>query len=498
MIPLLSRAQIRAFDAHAIQSCAVPSIVLMENAARGATDVLVSALLGGDPRGARVVLVCGTGNNGGDGFAMARRLLVLGAAPTVVIVGDEATLTADARTNLAAYRGLGGAVTATLDRVALHRADAIVDALFGTGLSRPVTGVHADVIAAVAQHHAKVLAVDVPSGLDAERGVVLGACVRAKVTATFAHWKLGLATPVGAEYTGRVVVCDIGVPASLVSAVGTSGGLVEAHDVASWLPPRPKTSHKYTSGHVGVLAGSPGKVGAARLVARGAHRAGAGAVTVATWEGGEDGEWLETMTSPLRRASIDADVDALASRKAALACGPGFGLDADAKRAVTRALASGVPLVLDADALTLFAGDPSAFAAAKRCVITPHGAEAARLLGTDVATVENDRFAAARALAAKTNGVALLKGAYTVIAEGDRLAVVGPGSVALATAGSGDVLAGAIAAMLAVMPPFEAACAGAFLHARSGEQWESTHADRGMLASDIADGIPSVFGTLAT
>jgi NAD(P)H-hydrate epimerase len=496
VIPLLSRAQIRAFDAHAIQACAVPSLLLMENAARGATEVLVSHLLGGQARGKRVVLLCGTGNNGGDGFAIARRLLVLGAVPSVVFLGEAAALTPDAQTNLDAYRGVGGAVTSTLDRSLLAAADAIVDAIFGTGLSRPVTGALADAIAALAPFRDRVLAVDVPSGLDAERGVVLGACVRAAVTATFAHWKLGLATPIGADYTGRIVVCDIGVPAGLVAAVGASGDLIEASDVRAWLPARPKTSHKYTSGHVGVLAGSPGKVGAARLVARGAHRAGAGAVTVATWEGGEDGEWLETMTSPLRRSSIAVDVEALVARKAAIACGPGLGLDADAKLVVERVLGSGVPVVLDADALTLFAGNAAAFAVAKRCVVTPHTAEAARLLGVDVASVEADRFAAARTLAAQTRGVVLLKGAYTVVAEGPRLAVVGPGSVALATAGSGDVLAGAIAAMLAVMPPFEAACAGAYLHARSGEWWEAGHADRGMMASDIADGIPGVVGAL--
>lgn len=497
MIPLLSRTQIRAFDAHAIRQ-GVPSLILMENAARGATDVLVSELLGSASE-KTVTVLCGTGNNGGDGFAIARRLLVLGAKVHLFLFGAESALTPDAKTNAAAFIGVGGKLldASSLD-ASLDSSDAIVEALFGTGLSRPIEGTVRAVIEKLAPHRAKVLAVDIPSGLDADRGVVLGACVRAAITVTFAHWKLGLATPMGAEHTGRVVVQDIGVPRSLVTEVGWSGELFQAEDIAPLLPPRSPTAHKYTAGHVGVLAGSTGKVGAAKLVARGAHRAGAGAVTVATWSGTEDGEWLETMTAPLRRESIDADVDAFVARKAAVVCGPGFGLDEDAKRAVTRLLGHPVKVVLDADALSLFANEASTFAAARgRVVMTPHVAEAARLLGKDVAAVEHDRFAAARELAASTGAAVLLKGAYTIVAEGARLAVIDAGSVALATAGSGDVLAGVCGALLSSLSPFDAACAAAHLHGRSGERWAAAHTDRGMLASDIADGIPDALRELA-
>lgn len=499
MIPLLSRAQIRAFDAYAIERCAVPSLILMENAARGATDVLVSELLG-SAKNKTVTLLCGTGNNGGDGFAMARRLLVLGAKPMVFLFGAESALTPDAKANAEAFRGVGGAIaegSPSIDAV-LASSDAIVDALFGTGLSRPLEGDVLAVVEKLAPHRAKVFAVDIPSGLDADRGVVLGACVRAAVTVTFAHWKLGLATPVGAECTGRVFVRDIGVPASLVSEVGPTADLLVGSDIAPLFPPREATAHKYTAGHVGVLAGSLGKVGAAKLVARGAHRAGAGAVTVATWSGTEDGEWLETMSAQLRRESIDADVDAFVQRKSAIVCGPGFGLDADAKRATVRLLGNDVKTVLDADALTLFAGDVGALAVAKgRLVITPHTAEAARLLGKDVAAVEADRFAAARALASLTGAAVLLKGAHTIVADGVRVAVIEAGSVALATAGSGDVLAGVCGALLSSLSPFDAACAAAHLHGRSGERWEAAHADRGMLAGDIADGIPDALAELS-
>ncbi|CAN5509856.1 hypothetical protein BH09MYX1_BH09MYX1_54160 [soil metagenome] len=269
MIPLLSRAQIRAFDAHAIEKCAVPSLLLMENAARGATDVLVTELLSGDAREKSVLVLCGTGNNGGDGFAIARRLLVLGAHPVVLVFGDESKLTADAKINCDAFRGIGGSVAsataAVLDESIPH-AHAIVDALFGTGLSRPLEGAVRDVVARLQAHHAKVLAVDIPSGLDAEKGIVLGAAVRAAITVTFAHWKLGLATPIGADYTGRVVVCDIGVPAALASAVSVSANLATADEAAAWLVPRANASHKYSAGHVAVLAGSTGGVGEAHLV----------------------------------------------------------------------------------------------------------------------------------------------------------------------------------------------------------------------------------------
>ncbi|HEY8089233.1 MAG TPA: NAD(P)H-hydrate epimerase, partial [Polyangiaceae bacterium] len=290
MIPVLSRAQMRAFDAHAMGPCGVPGVVLMENAGRGATDVLVRELLDGDPAGARVALVCGTGNNGGDGLVIARHLLVRGAQPAVFLCGDAARVSPDAKVNLDAWRALGGVVTEVpvdgpLDalRTALAGADAVVDALFGTGLDRAVEGFFADVVRAIDAAPTDCLAVDLPSGLDADTGGVLGVCVEAEVTVTFAHHKLGLLTPGGALRAGRVHVVDIGVPGSLVAHVGGSAQLLEPSDLAQWIRPRAPGAHKNSAGHVVVVAGSPGKIGAPQLVARGVMRAGAGLATIATW-----------------------------------------------------------------------------------------------------------------------------------------------------------------------------------------------------------------------
>src|SRR5579863_10090018 len=307
MKPLFSRAQMRAFDAYAIAECHVPSVVLMENAGRGATEVLVRELCSGDASGSRVVVVCGTGNNGGDGLVVARRLAVLGAKPVVVVAGDPARMSADALVNLEAWRGIGGEVRqvrteaslATLTD-SLAEADLVVDAVFGTGLDRAVDGFFADVVRAVNVSRGKRFALDLPSGMDADTGAALGVAVEAICTATFAHAKLGLRTPNGAHLAGRVHVVDIGVPASLAAHLGDVAQEMGVADVAGWRGERPAGAYKTTAGHVVVVGGSPGKVGAPQLVARGAMRAGAGLVTIATWPtavASIEGRVLEVMTA---------------------------------------------------------------------------------------------------------------------------------------------------------------------------------------------------------
>ena len=505
MIPVLSRAQIRAFDQLAIETCAVPSLVLMENAARGATDVLVRELLGGSARGKLVVVLCGTGNNGGDGLAMARRLLTLGAHPQVFLLGAADKLSKDALANADAWRGLGGKIAPLEPGEALDAtlavADVCVDALFGTGLDRALEGAAGRIVEALRPHASRVFSVDVPSGLDADTGAVLGVAVRAAVTTTFAHCKLGLLTPNGAEHGGRVFVADIGVPASLVTRIGHSANLVEASDVAEHLPWRAASVHKYTAGHVGVLAGAPGKIGAARLVARGAHRAGAGAVTLGLRPESAaalETVVVETMTARLDFADAKGTLTAFLERKSAVVIGPGFGVDGEASAMVDELLTHQVSAVLDADALTVFAGRAAELSKAK-CprVLTPHAAEAARLLGVPSDSVERDRFKAAASLAKLTGAAVLLKGAHTVVAAPDgRLVILDVGNTALATAGSGDVLAGIVGALLAHLPPFEAAYVGAYLHGAAADAWSEGLRDRGLLASEIADQVPNVLAAL--
>jgi ADP-dependent NAD(P)H-hydrate dehydratase / NAD(P)H-hydrate epimerase len=506
MLPVLSRAQMRAFDAHAIRSCSVPGIVLMENAGRGATDVLLHELLSSKGDGVRALVVCGTGNNGGDGFVVARHLLLRGARPVVVLTGDPQRVSSDARANLDAWRGLGGdlrtfAAGAPLSALtdAMAEADVVVDALFGTGLDRAIDGFLRDVVGAINAARAPRFAVDLPSGLDADTGSTLGVAVRADVTATFAHHKLGLLTPQGAELAGRVHVVDIGVPASLAAGVGEPARLLEASDLARWTSPRAPGAHKTSAGHVVVVAGSRGKIGAPQLVARGAMRGGAGLATIATWPDAAsaiESNVLEAMTARIDPSKPAESLGGILAGKQAVVVGPGFGLGDEARAVVEHLLATWQgPIVVDADALTLFAGRPGALAAAKNAILTPHPGELGRLLGKTAKAIEADRFAAAREAAALTRAVVVLKGAHTIVAAADsRLAVTPIACPALATAGSGDVLGGIVAAMACSLPAFEAACAGVMAHALAGAAWSRAHggADRGMLASEIADRLPGV------
>jgi NAD(P)H-hydrate epimerase len=502
----------RAFDAHAITQCGVPGALLMENAGRGATDVLVRELLDGDARGKRPILVCGAGNNGGDGLVIARHLLVRGASPVVFFAGDADKMTGDARTNFEAWRGLGGEIQwlppgtplTTLEH-AVTGSQVVVDALFGTGLDRPIEGWLARVIEAINGARGPRFAVDLPSGLDADTGAALGVAVEASVTATFAHFKLGLLTPNGASLAGRVHVVDIGVPASLVEhagPVGSTAHRLEAADVTAMVARRPPGAHKTSAGHVAIVAGSHGKIGAPQLSARGALRAGAGVATIVTWPDAADAlqaSLLEVMSASIDPKAIDQSLDGILKGKHAVVVGPGFGLGDEARVAVEYILAAYQgPIVVDADALTMFAGRPSVLLAAKNAVLTPHPGEAAKLLGRSAAQIESNRFKAARELAAATGAVVVLKGAHTIVAGPDsRLAVSPISAPVLATAGSGDVLSGIVGALACTLSGFDAACAGVMLHAMAGETWSRAHAgaDRGMLAHEIADSV--VIGAVA-
>lgn len=500
----------RTFDAYAIDRCRVPSLVLMENAGRGATDILVRELLGGRAATARVVVVCGTGNNGGDGLVIARHLLVRGAQVVVLVAGDLNRASPQARANLDAWLGVGGELrllgpgsTPSSMTYAMTDTTAVVDALFGTGLDRTIEGWLADVIRAMNALQAPRFAVDIPSGLDADTGVAHGVAVQARVTATFAHHKLGLLTPGGANLGGRVHVVDIGVPGSLVTHVGESARLLEEDDLVGWVARRAPSAHKTSAGNVVVIAGSNGKVGAPQLVARGAMRGGAGLVTIATWPDAAtaiESHVLEAMTARIDISNLGKSLDALVEGRHAVAVGPGLGLGDEARAVVDHLLTSyRGPLVVDADALTGLAGRANALATAPSAIVTPHPGELGRLLGRTTAEIEADRFRAVRDAVALTKAVVVLKGAHTIVASPDSRVAVSPVACpALATAGSGDVLGGVIAAMACALPPFEAACAGVLAHGLAGETWSRMHgsADRGMLSSEIADMLPTVFSEI--
>jgi NAD(P)H-hydrate epimerase len=418
---------------------------------------------------------------------------------------EPARLQGDARTNHEAFVGVGGSVRAIGELAAeIASADVVVDALFGTGLDRPIAGALLDVIATMNAATARKVAIDLPSGIDADTGGTLGGAFRADLTVTFAHAKLGLMTPGGAIAAGTLRVVDIGVPGLAGPALAPAAEILEAEDIARLLPRRALDDHKYRSGSVAVFAGAGGKVGAALMVARAALRTGAGLATIASWEESAPvvrGRVTEEMVTVLTRgAGLAGSLDAALDRKKAIVVGPGFGTDADALAAVNALLDRWKgPAVYDADALTLLAGAPEGFARATvPCVLTPHAGEAARLLGTTSELVEGDRFAAARTLARRARSVVVLKGAYTLIAEPDGRVAVNPSACpALATAGSGDTLAGIVGALLCGLASFDAACAAVFIHAAAGGAWSAAHGDRGLLASEIADGVPDVVRALS-
>jgi NAD(P)H-hydrate epimerase len=507
MIPVLSRAQMRAFDKHAIEACKVPSIVLMENAGRGAADVIERDVLGGRADGKRVVVVCGTGNNGGDGFVVGRHLIARGARVEAWLAGEPTKMTGDCRANYDAFVGLGGRVdavtAAVLDplRVALGASDVIVDALFGTGLDRPLGDLFAGVVGFVNDARARKVALDVPSGMNADTGVAMGTAVRADHTVTFAHLKLGHVTGQGAHLSGSVKVVDIGVPSSIRAQ--HAAAVTEARDVRAVLSPRPVDSHKYRAGHVAVIAGSPGKIGAALMSAHGALRGGAGAATIVTWPDAAtalQSRVVEVMTARIGDGGVlTEELDASLVNKRAVVVGPGFGTGARAREAVRHVLATYKgPIVVDADALSMHAKALEEFAVASgRAILTPHAGELGRLLGITSEEVESDRFGAARTAAARSASVVVLKGPFTVVASPDGRLVVNPtGNPALATAGSGDVLAGLLGALACSLPPFEAAWCAAYLHGAAGDAWKAKNGDRGLLASTIADEVPGVLRDL--
>ena len=493
MLPLLTREAVRAVDRHAIEQLGVPGIALMENAGAGATRVLCDefrAQLG------RVLVLGGPGQNGGDAWVVARHLLLRGVTPRAVLLGELDKVRGDARTNFDALCALGAApVQLALDDVQalsdyLAEATLVVDGLFGTGLDRPIEGPYALAIGLINSARVPVLALDLPSGIDANTGSVLGVAVRAQVTATFCAHKRGLHQHPGVDHAGTVRLVSIGVP----PPESTTVALIEPGDVARALPPRAADAHKGTNGHVIAFAGSAGKTGAAVLCATSALRNGAGLVTLATSpvaRAALDHKVVEVMTAAIEAPDRLASALALARDKDAALVGPGFGLDDDA-RALIRGLALELPIptVLDADALTAFAGELALLRRASGPrVLTPHPGEAARLLGCSTGEVQRDRYAAALALAHQSDQVAVLKGARTIIATptGD-LRVCTAGSPALGTAGTGDVLGGAIAALLPLLSAFDAAWAAVELHALAAEIGAAS--DRGMLASEVAAALP--------
>ena len=455
---------------------------LMERAGAGA----FRALLRRWPGARRIAVVCGNGNNGGDGFVVARRAREAGCEVRALGVGDPGRLGDAAAAMLDAMRAAGVELApfsaAALDGI-------VVDALFGTGLSRPVAGAAAAAIEAMNAAGAPILAVDVPSGIDADTGSVRGTAVRASLTVTFIAPKRGLCTGAGPDHCGRTECDALGVPPSLLDRVpaGTERldyGTLPEHPC---LGPRPRGAHKGHHGHVLVVGGERGYAGAARLAAEAAGRVGAGLVSVATRE--SHAAVVSAMRPEIMSRGVEdeAAFEVLAERATVVAVGPGLGRGSWGERmfALALGLDSGL-LVIDADGLHHLAAAGRVPPRREDWVLTPHPGEAARLLGVSTAEVEADRFAAAAAIRSRYGGVCVLKGAGTIVDAGCRpVGVCVNGNPGMATGGTGDVLTGVIAGLAAQgAGPADAAAFGVCIHGKAGDR-AARDGERGLLAGDL-------------
>lgn len=510
MQPVFTAAEMRALDARAIEKLGIPGPQLMENAGRGAAAVIVREW---EPiRGKRVTILCGKGNNGGDGFVVARHLKGKGARVRVLLLGLRAEVKGDAAKALRRWRGRveeikGDEGLATV-RSALTEADIVVDALLGTGLSGAAHGLLAHTIDLVndvcGRGAIPVIALDLPSGLASDGGLLLGPAVRADLTLTFAGLKRALLLYPAAECAGRVVMVPIGIPEAEVGR-GITTFLLEESDVRGLFPGRRPDAHKGTYGHLLVVAGSLGKSGAAALAGTAALRSGIGLCTVATASSQQPtiaGFAMELMTEALPETAGRAiafkakdHLDELAAQRDAVAVGPGLSLDAESQ-ALARALVSEVPrpMVVDADALSALAGhlDLLEEASSPR-VLTPHPGEMARLLGMTVAQVQADRIEIVRECCVRYRVHLVLKGARSVLGCPDGRVFINPtGNPGMATGGSGDVLTGMIGAFLARrFDPLAALQAGCYLHGLAGDLAAADRGEEGLMASDIIQAIPA-------
>ncbi len=473
-IKLYRAAQVRELDRLAIEEHGIPGIELMTRAG----DALFQSLQNHWPQARSLAVFCGAGNNGGDGYIVARLALVAGYQVTVYAVSDPEQLKGDARIAWQQFVDAGGRVLSFIAGLAIDT-DIIVDALLGTGLDRLVTGDYADAIAAINANPAKVLAVDIPSGLHADTGNVLGDAVIADVSVTFIGLKQGLFTGLAADYCGEIEFASLAVPDAIFDQVQASAARV----IYQPINPRKRCAHKGHNGHVLVVGGDTGYSGAARLAAEAALRVGAGLVSVATRS--EHAGWMNLNRPELMCHGVESaqQLLPLLAKASVIVLGPGLGQGEWALALFNALISLDKPVVIDADGLNLLAAFPVKH---YNRVLTPHPGEAARLLNCSTADVQQDRFAAAVAIQAKYGGVAIVKGAGTVIASEYEVAVSSTGNPGMASGGMGDVLAGVIGGLLAQgLSLQQATQQGVYIHGLAADEAAQQGGERGLLASDL-------------
>ncbi|PLX97041.1 MAG: bifunctional ADP-dependent NAD(P)H-hydrate dehydratase/NAD(P)H-hydrate epimerase [Desulfuromonas sp.] len=510
---LLTAEQMRKLDQCAIEQFGVPGIVLMENAGRGAAMKIAERYAAHCP--GPVLVVAGKGNNGGDGYVIARHLENCGWLVKTVVLAAREAIKGDAATNLDILLHSGCSVAFAPDAasfVALELEQQgfalIVDAIFGNGLNSEVTGHYRDVIAWLNCQPAPVTAVDMPSGVEATSGRILGCAVIADSVFTFAFAKLGQVSYPAQACAGNLEVVDLGMPRCLCDGVSGQYCLVGAAQAAELLPRRPTDGHKGTFGHLLVVAGSAGKVGAARMAAHAALRSGCGLVSAAIEQSLVSQLMVETpeiMARPLhgRPGQLSAGccqplADAWADM-AAVAAGPGLGTDEQIAELISFLVDEcPLPVVLDADALTVLAAEKVRLARRQApTVITPHPGEMARLTGLSIDAIQQNRIEVAREFARQHQICVVLKGARTVIADETRVWINSTGNSGMASGGMGDVLTGMVGALMAQgLEPFDAAVLGVYLHGLAADLCQRQYGDVGYLASDVLAAIPVARQTL--
>ncbi|MGC9195333.1 MAG: NAD(P)H-hydrate dehydratase [Syntrophobacteraceae bacterium] len=512
---VLTAAEMAELDQKTIQEAGIPGIVLMENAAQGAAAFFLRTV--SDLLQRHITVLAGSGNNAGDGFALARIFHSRGAKVSVVCLRCPQKLKGDALTNFTILEKIGIPVTVWKEESNFEaqwqevaRSEAVIDAILGTGLKSEVKGLYREVIERLNTLSVPILSLDVPSGLDASTGLPLGAAVKATATATFGFLKLGCAIDPGPKFSGKIEQIDIGIPPGVVKSCGFSRWYLGQKLLSGWLGPRDPAIHKGKAGHVCVLAGSAGKTGAASLVCLGAARAGAGLVTLFVPESLNailEVKLTETMTLPIAETEHKGPSLAASGRildflrgKQVLAMGPGISTLKDTAALVKELLLNAsCPIVIDADAITALADEPDILR--KACaplVLTPHPGEMARICHCSVPEIEQNRIQSASKFSKDYGVVLVLKGRQTVIAAPDgKLAINSTGNPAMASGGMGDTLTGIITGLISQgIDPFRAACLGVYVHGAACDLLFGGVAGRGLLATDMLEKIPCVLGML--
>ena len=477
---ILYRAeQVRAMDQYAIKQLGISGTVLMERAGTAAFALVQRRW----PQVRTLVVVCGTGNNGGDGFVLARLAAEAGLDVRVLLLGDSNHLQGDA---LAAFQRLQSVdiEPVAFDADLLTLCDLVVDAILGIGLQGPVEGERRQAIDALNQTGLPILALDIPSGLNADTGEVQGVALKASVTLSFVGIKRGLYAGQAPDYCGEIAFDNLSLPDTVYATQAVEAQRMQYDDFKPLLVPRERNAHKGHFGHVLVIGGELGYTGAARMAGEAAARIGAGLVSIGTRASHAAGLNAGRPELMVHGLEDDTTFQRLAERANVIAIGPGLGQGEWGQQMLNLAIESGLPLVVDADALNILSQSPQQY---RKWILTPHCGEAARMLGQSTQEIQRNRFAAVTTLQQSYGGIAILKGAGTLVAHTQSpIFLCSAGNPGMASGGMGDVLTGVIAGLLAQgIGLQDAACLGVCLHAAAGDAAAKAAGERGLLATDL-------------